>query len=299
MSAEGEPEAQEPEPQADGDLPTEDKPAEVLAVYDRSSEDSSFPFFGEDEDIKSLLLSTPHLKADKGEIRAFFESHEDKKERTEYIKGIFNNEYTEITLEDGRLAGYKTYQNVLHMWEGNYASRTSQAYYDWGVIAGYFEGMRLLGELKDKMNPLPTVEGQLAFMEDLAEEKTSAFSFSQEIIDTVIKSSTYVKPGKYGIYVYFLKDRTNQQKADYLKDAYGFVGAYPVIAGTGIDMLASSEGMRITKGETEAIYIDSENNVILDDEDWKCVENYSYSRSLFIYMNQAPFLDAVQSLRKK
>ncbi len=251
LSAEGEPEAQEPEPQADGEMQAEDKPAEILEVHDRSSEDSSFPFFGKDEDIKSLLLSAPHLKAGKEDIRAFFESHEDKKERTEYIKGIFNNEQTEITLEDGRLAGYKTYQNVLHMWEGNYASRTSQAYYDWGVIAGYFEGMRLLGELKDKMNPLPTVEGQLAFMEDLAEEKTSAFSFSQEIIDTVIKSSSDVKPGKYGIYVYFLKNRTNQQKADYLKDAYGFVGAYPVIVGTGIDMLASSEGMQITKDETE------------------------------------------------
>ena len=32
-----------------------------------------------------------------------------------------------------------------------------------------------------------------------------------------------MKPGKYGIYVYFLKNRTNQQKADYLKNAYGFV----------------------------------------------------------------------------
>lgn len=253
LSAEGEPEAQEPEPQTDGEMRAEDKPAETLEWHDRSSEDSSFPFFGKDEDIKSLLLSAPHLKAGKEEIRAFFESHEDKKERTEYLKGIFNNEQTEITLEDGRLVGYKTYQNVLHMWEGNYASRTSQAYYDWGVIAGYFEGMRLLGELKDKMNPLPTVEGQLSLLGDLAEEKTSAFSFSQEIIDTVIKSSTYVKPGKYGIYVYFLKDRTNQQKADYLKDAYGFVGAYPVITGTGIDMLASSEGMRITKGETEIL----------------------------------------------
>ncbi len=234
-------------------MPIEDKPAEILEVHDRSSEDSTFPFFGKDEDIKSLLLSTPHLKADKGEIRAFFESHEDKKERTEYIKGIFNNEQTEITLEDGRRVGYKTYQNVLHMWEGNYLSRTSQSYFDWGVIAGYFEGMRLLGELKDTMNPLPTVEGQLSLLEDLAEEKTSAFSFSQEIIDTVIKSSSYVKPGKYGIYVYFLKNHTNQEKADYLKDAYGFVGAYPVITGTGIDMLASSEGMRITKGETELL----------------------------------------------
>ena len=245
--------SEEPEPQADGEMQAEDKPAETLEWHDRSSEDSSFPFFHKDEDIKSLLLSAPHLKADKEEIRAFFESHEDKKEQTEYIKGIFNNEQTEITLEDGRIVGYKTYQNVLHMWEGNYSSRTSQAYYDWGVIAGYFEGMRILGELKDRMNPLPTVEGQLSLLEDLAEEKTSAFSFSQEIIDTVIKSSTYVKPGKYGIYVYFLKDRTNQQKADYLKDAYGFVGAYPVITGTGIDMLASSEGMRITKGETEIL----------------------------------------------
>ena len=245
--------SEEPEPQAESDLQAEDKPAEILEVHDRSSEDSSFPFFGKDEDIKSLLLSAPHLKAGKEEIRAFFESHEDKKEQTEYIKSIFNNEQTEITLEDGRLVGYKTYQNVLHMWEGSYPSRTSQSYFDWGVIAGYFEGMRLLGELKDKMNPLPTVEGQLAFMEDLAEEKTSAFSFSQEIIDTVIKSSSDVKPGKYGIYVYFLKNRTNQKKADYLKDAYGFVGAYPVITGTGIDMLASSEGMRITKGETEIL----------------------------------------------
>ena len=243
----------EPEQQAEGDFPVEDKPAETLEWHDRSSEDSSFPFFGKDEDIKSLLLSTPHLRAGKEEIRAFFESHEDKKERTEYIKGIFNNEQTEVTLEDGRRVGYKTYQNVLHMWEGSCLSRTSQSYFDWGVIAGYFEGMRLLGELKDKMNPLPTVEGQLAFMEGLAEEKTSAFSFSQEIIDTVIKSSSHVKPGKYGIYVYFLKNHTNQQKADYLKEVYGFVGAYPVITGTGIDMLASSEGMRITKGETETL----------------------------------------------
>jgi len=251
--AEGVPEAQESEPQADGGLPTEDKPAETLEVHDRSSEDSSFPFFGKDEDIKSLLLSTPHLKADKEEIREFFEVHEDKKERTEYIKGIFNHEQTEITLEDGRRVGYKTYQNVLHMWEGSYLSRTSQSYFDWGVIAGYFEGMRLLGELKDTMNPLPTVGGQLSLLEDLAEEKTSAFSFSQEIIDAVIKSGSRVESGKYRIYSYFLKKHTNQEKADFLKKEYGFVGAYPVIIGTGIDMLASGKGIQITKNETQLL----------------------------------------------
>ncbi len=226
-----------------------------LDWYDRSSEDKSFPFFGEDEDIKSLLLSTPHLKEDKEKIRAFFETHEDKKERTEYIKGIFNNEYTEVVLEDGRRVGYKTYQNVLHMWEGSYMSRTSQSYYDWSVIAGYFEGMRLLGELKDTMNPLPTVEGQLSFMEYLAEEnkRTSAFSFSQEIIDTVIKSGSHMENGKYRIYSYFLKSHTNQEKADFLQKEYGFMGVYPVITGTGIDMLASGKGMQIKREETEIL----------------------------------------------
>lgn len=133
------------------------EPETQLKWHDRGSEDRRLPFFGEEKDIKSLLLSTPHLKAEKKEIRAFLESHEDKQERTAYIKSIFNHECTELTLEDGRRVGYKAYQNVLHMWEGSYLSRTSQAYYEWGILAGYFDGMRLLGELKDKCTPLPTV----------------------------------------------------------------------------------------------------------------------------------------------
>lgn len=50
--------------------------------------------------------------------------------------------------------------------------------------------------------------------------------------------------------------------------------------------------------ERGIVYLDSENNCILDDDDWLAVENYPYSKSLFIYMNQAPFLDAVFSLRE-
>lgn len=83
-------------------------------------------------------------------------------------------------MQDGRTVGYKTYQNVLHLWEGSVSSRTAQSYYDWSVIADYFEGMRLLGELRDQTEPLRTVDGQFEFLQDLAEEKTSAFSFSQE-----------------------------------------------------------------------------------------------------------------------
>ena len=44
----------------------------------------------------------------------------------------------------GRTVGYKTFQNVLHLWEGHYDSRTAQSFYNWSVIAQHFEAMRLL-----------------------------------------------------------------------------------------------------------------------------------------------------------
>ena len=111
----------------------EDRIDQPLAWYDRSKEDKSLPFFHRDQDIKELLLTTPYLKAKKAEIRAFFEWEDDRERRRDYIKNIFNNEPTELTLQDGRTVGYKTYQNVLHLWEGSVSSRTAQSYYDWSM----------------------------------------------------------------------------------------------------------------------------------------------------------------------
>ena len=126
-----------------------------LEYYDRTHEDKSLPFFGRDEVINEILRTTPHLSASLEEIKDYYERNPDNKDRTEYIKSIFNNDYTELTLEDGRIVGYKTFENVLHLWEGKYDSRTAQSFYDWAVIARHFEAMRLLGELSDSINPLP------------------------------------------------------------------------------------------------------------------------------------------------
>lgn len=57
--------------------------------------------------------------------------------------------------------------------------------------------------------------------------------------------------------------------------------------------------MYMAGGDRSVVYIDTQNNVILDEEDWTCIENYRYARSLFIYMNQAPFLDAAASLKRQ
>ena len=221
-----------------------------LEYYDRNHEDKSLPFFGGDDTIREILGTTPHLSASKEEIKDFYERNTDNATRTEYIKGIFNNDYTQLTLNDGRLVGYKTFQNVLHLWEGKYENRTAQSFYDWGVIAQHFEAMRLLGELTDTMKPLPSMDGQLTLImgNQAEEQKTSAFTFSQEIIDAILTRGSGVSEGKMRIYEQFEKSLSAKENADFLKNEYGWGGSYPVIIGAGIDESHDGKGITISKG---------------------------------------------------
>ena len=221
-----------------------------LEYYDREHEDKRLPFFGGDDTIREILGTTPHLSASKEEIKDFFERNTNNSDRTEYVKSIFNNDYTELTLEDGRTVGYKTFQNVLHLWEGKYESRTKQSFYDWGVIAQHFEAMRLLGELSDEIKPLPSTDSQLSLIESsqAEEKKTSAFTFSQEVIDAVLTRGSGVSEGKMRIYEQFEKSLSAKENADFLKNEYGWGGSYPVIIGAGIDENHDGKGITLSKG---------------------------------------------------
>jgi len=219
-----------------------------LEYYDRSNEDKSIPFFGGDDKIKAVLLSTPYLKATKTEIARYFENKSDSEKRVKFIKSIFNNDATDITTPDGKRMGYKTYQNVLLLWEGEQDNKISQAYYDWDVIAGYFEGMRLLGELRDTTKPLPSLKGQLEILTAEAGEKTPAFAFSQEIIDAVLTHGSGVSEGKMRIYEQFQKSLSVKENIDFLKNEYGWGGSYPIIIGTGIDESHDDKGIMLSRG---------------------------------------------------
>ena len=219
-----------------------------LEYYDRSNEDKSIPFFGGDDKIKAVLLSAPYLKATKTEIARYFENESDSEKRVEFVKSIFNNDATEITTPDGKQMGYKTYQNVLLLWEGEQDNKIAQAYYDWGVIAGHFEGMRLLGELRDTTKPLPSLEGQLEIFTAEAGEKAPAFAFSQEIIDAVLTHGSGVSEGKMRIYEQFQKSLSAKENIDFLKNEYGWGGSYPIIIGTGIDESHDGKGIMLSRG---------------------------------------------------
>lgn len=217
-----------------------------LEYYDRSHEDKSIDFFHGDNDVKAILLSTPHLKATKSEIANYFKNVRNQSEQIEYIKSIFNNDYTEFVVPDGRRMGYKTYQNVLHMWEGSYDNKTKQGYYNWSVIAGYFDGMRLLNELNDTTTL--TTKEQLNSLNETGEQKTPVFSFSQEIIDSVIVSGGDISHRKMRIYEQFEKSLSKKENIDFLKQEYGWGGSYPVLTGTGLDENHDTKGIHLSRG---------------------------------------------------
>lgn len=215
-----------------------------LEWHDRETEDRSLPFFHSDAVIKDILCTTPHLKATGQDIADFYSAHEDDDERTEYIKNIFNNESTQLILDGNRTVGYKTYRNVLHLWEGDEAHKTSQSYYYWGVIARYFGTMLTLGELPDRPTP-PSEQEQIILIEQAESEKASAFLLPQEAIDEILRQGSGVQDGRLRIYTQLHKNVTTKENADFIKHEYGVGGRYPILTGTDINEMHDGKGIQL------------------------------------------------------
>ena len=216
--------------------------------FDRRFEDKSIPFLHDDESIKAILLSTQYLSATKAEIAAYFDAVHDHQKRIDYLKSIFNNAFSEVIIPDGRRMGYKPYKNVLQLWEGSMSSPTAQGYYDWGVIAQFYDGMRLLGELRDPAEAQKPQEGQLELIEGFSSEGEPSFVFSEELIDVVLTRGSGVSEGKMRIYEQYQKQSTPKERISFLKNEYGWGGYGPVIAGTGINESHSGKGIELSRG---------------------------------------------------
>ena len=71
---------------------------------------------------------------------------------------------------------------------------------------------------------LPTVDEQIEMMVKAEEEKSSAFSVSQEDIDSVLVSGSGFQEGKYRIYRQFWKQEDSKKNIEFLKKEYGIGG---------------------------------------------------------------------------
>ena len=107
------------------------------------------------------------------------------------------------------------------------------------------------GELEENNRSsdiLPSEEEQLQILEEKAEEKSPAFSFSQELIDEVLQDGPHFADGKYDIYSYFKQEHSTSENVKFLQGAYGIGGRTLNINGIKLDENYDSKGIKLRKG---------------------------------------------------
>lgn len=220
-------------------------------IFDEDGELRKHPFFGVDEVVNEILATTPHLKASLDEIRGYFEGFSDIQKRTEYIRSIFNDDFTEIILADDTRVGYKTYENGLLIWKGRYPDREGQSFHRWDAVAGHFEAMRLLGMLHSVIKPLPSQDGQLQLITESAGRNNPAFSFSQELIDAALTRGSGVSEGKLRIYEQYQKSLSKAENISFLKNEYGWGGSSNAVPYSGVAEMHDGKGIALSIGYGE------------------------------------------------
>jgi hypothetical protein len=100
---------------------------------------------------------------------------------------------------------------------------------------------------------------------------------------------------------FYIKEEGQSEDAMYLRNF--LMNANPNL----VEAASSSEAemvfrlcpyiFRVKDFSLKEIYIDSERNCIINEDDVTAVQNYEYSKLLFIYMNQGVFLEAAKRYR--
>ena len=218
-----------------------------LNNYDPSQ--SKIHYVVVDEKINQILSTTPHLRKSNKEIKDFIQNEKDVAKRAEYLKGIFNKDYTGVIVDD-QMYGYKTFDNGILFWKGNFLSRDTESFVSWEDLTYHYDAMILLNQLNDRIEPLPSVTDQLSFIDENSEKSVSDLEFTQEFVDRYLTEQH--RDTKFSIYEQFSKSLSTENNINYLKNLYGISGATSTIKGAGIGVNTDYKGVRFNRGYFDA-----------------------------------------------
>lgn len=202
-----------------------------------------------DEKINQILSTTPHLRKSNKEIKDFIQNEKDVTKRAEYLKGIFNKDYTGVIVDD-QMYGYKTFDNGILFWKGNFLSRDTESFVSWEDLTYHYDAMILLNQLNDRIEPLPSVTDQLSFIDENSEKSVSDLEFTQEFVDRYLTEQH--SDTKFSIYEQFSKSLSTENNINYLKNLYGISGSTYTIKGAGIGVNTDYKGIRFNRGYFDA-----------------------------------------------
>lgn len=202
--------------------------------------------FNDYETIDNILSNAPNIMKNQENLATYLKFNTDE-ERQKYIFNILGNAYTEYIINENQRVGYKSYDNGLYLWKGDYLNRTEECFKSWNEITEYFVAKNLNKENELIVNDLQTENEQI---QNIAEvENTSVFSFSQEEIDNTLKLGSGVVDGKYRIYEYLSRGLSSKENAEFLKDEYGIGGTSE--NEDGISKWYDSKGLTLSRGSGE------------------------------------------------
>ena len=235
----------------DVSVPAEPSPNEPVILNNEIVETSELPPFLNEKYIAEILTNDRFFKIKRDKVAEFFENTPDIEKRAEFMKKVFNSDYTELDFGNTRL-GYKADKSGVLMWEGNFLSRTSEAVFSWDLVQSLTADLIEKGKYLDKETPdepvfakpeqqefpepepVPQIE-QLSFFGDTdpvpaAEppknipKRTVAFSRTapdDEMIDYILKCGSNEPKSLERIVAQFQKKKTTAENAEFLRKEFG------------------------------------------------------------------------------
>ncbi len=199
-----------------------------------------------DEKINQILSTTPHLRKSNKEIKDFFNKEQDTTKRIEFLRSIFNSDYTGVIVDD-QMYWYKTYDNGILFAKGkSFINREAESLVSWQDLTYHYEAMILLNQLNDKIEPLPSLTDQLSFIDDNSEKAVSDLEFTQEFVDRYLTEKH--SETKFRIYEVFQKNYSTDDNITFLKNLYGMGGSSSAVRNSGIGESYDSKGIKFNRG---------------------------------------------------
>lgn len=198
---------------------TEEQPEEA--------ESKELPAFSSGELILPMLTKAYYTKGHKNQdIQSYFAMHHDETERTQFVKDAFDEAYCEV-LVDGHRVGYKKQPIGLLIWDGAYLTRTAESVFSWDIVVSLIEDLIERKEFvkEETLSLFPTLDEQIARIEQAEAERTSVFSISQADFDhELTKHGSGFEHGKLRIFKFYESHPTTDAALKFLKNEYGIGG---------------------------------------------------------------------------
>lgn len=171
-----------------------------------------------------------------------------KMEDLEVLPNLSSSEI--FIMIDDEMYGYKTFNNGLLFWKGNFLSRDTESFVEWTDLIYHIDAMILLNQLNDRIEPLKSLSEQMTLINDNEVQTVLDLDFTQEFVDSYLQNIH--RDTKYLIYEEFNKSYSTESNINFLKNLYGLGGSTYTIKGSGIGEEHNAKGITFNRGYFEA-----------------------------------------------